>query len=39
VAATRLALGEPTFEAAWATGRAMTLEESIDHALEKTVAV
>ena len=28
-------LDEPTFEAAWAEGQSMTIEEAIDYALEE----
>ncbi len=35
VAAARAGLGEEAFEAAWAQGRAMTLEEAIAHALDE----
>jgi predicted ATPase/DNA-binding XRE family transcriptional regulator/Tfp pilus assembly protein PilF len=36
VAAARAALGEEAFAAAWAEGRAMTMEQSITYALEET---
>ena len=36
VAAARAQLDEATFEAAWAEGRAMTLEQAVAHALEST---
>ena len=32
----RVALGEPAFDAAWSTGRAWTLGEAIEHALNST---
>jgi predicted ATPase len=35
VAAVRTALGEEAFAAAWAEGRAMSLEEAVSHALEE----
>jgi len=35
VAATRAALGEEAFSAAWAEGQAMTLEEAVAYALEE----
>jgi hypothetical protein len=35
VAATRAALGEATFAAAWAEGRAMPLEQAVGYALAK----
>jgi hypothetical protein len=34
IAAARAALGEPTFTAAWAEGRATTLEQAVAYALE-----
>ncbi|MBI1742494.1 tetratricopeptide repeat protein [Candidatus Acetothermia bacterium] len=36
VALTKAALGEDTFTKAWAQGRAMTLEQAIDYALDTT---
>jgi DNA-binding NarL/FixJ family response regulator len=36
--AVRSALEEPTFEAAWAEGRAMSPEEAIEYALEEPTA-
>jgi len=36
IAAARAQLGEATFEAAWAGGRAMTLEQAVAYALDKT---
>ena len=38
VAAARAALGEEAFAAAWAEGRAMTLEQAIAFALQETGA-
>ena len=38
VAATRAALGEEAFAAAWAEGQAMTMEQAIEYALEQYVA-
>jgi len=34
---TRVALGNAAFEAAWAEGRAMTLDQAIEYALEPDV--
>jgi predicted ATPase/DNA-binding SARP family transcriptional activator len=39
VAATRAALGEQSFAAAWAAGRALTLEQAIAQALEKSLSI
>jgi hypothetical protein len=36
LAALRAALDEPTFDAAWAEGRAMTLEEAVAEAMKET---
>ena len=36
VAAARASLGEEAFAAAWVEGRAMSLEQAIAYALEKT---
>jgi len=38
VAATRAQLDEATFAAAWTEGKAMTLEQAIEYALEETRA-
>ena len=38
VAAARAALSEEVFAAAWAEGRAMTLDQAIAYALEETTA-
>ncbi len=37
-AATRAELDEATFEAAWAEGRAMSLEQAVAYALEPTAS-